>query len=138
MNVSATQRDVLRLLDKGWYIVELTPAKYTKAPYRLRKGGIILEERSIMNLEVQELKYKDYYDYLEGIHGNESSITYERICQVLDPNDKWKRTYLLKPEHIQFSENKNIFIYPIAIAGYMYISYYRNNQFYFGEKAERE
>src|ERR1019366_5578082 len=65
-------------------------------------------------------KYKDYYDYLQGVYGVDEKIIYERI-------DGKKSLY--KPV---FTPNK-LETFVFAICGYIYVVNIYNGKFYFGQ-----
>lgn len=65
--------------------------------------------------------FKDYYDYQIGIHGIDGMVVYERYCK-------------LKPYHLCTSDPKIYCCYIIAFCGTLYVIYYYDGKFYFGEE----
>jgi len=82
-------------------------------------------------------QYKDYYDYLMGIYGQDEKIVYERIIATKNSgykNDgKWVKEGH-KPDHSVLTNN--YYFYRLAICGLIYCVYYYNKKFYFFEKTD--
>lgn len=71
--------------------------------------------------------FRDYYDYLMGIYGQDPKIAYERICLSLHKG-KWIKSGIFKPYHLLSPERFEF--YMLAIGGTCYCIFYYNNKFY--------
>lgn len=82
--------------------------------------------------------FKDYYDYLQGIYGQDEKIVYERIVATKNNgykrDDKWVKQGH-KPDHSVLTND--YYFYRLAICGLLYCVYYYNKKFYFFSKSEQ-
>lgn len=79
-------------------------------------------------------KYKDFYDYLQGIYGRDEKIVYERHPKGTDG--------LFVPDYIKSPGtefdwdsmgNKRVFFNKLHICGKIYCVHYYDGNFYFGD-----
>lgn len=84
-------------------------------------------------------KFKDYYDFLQGIYGIDEKIIYERHCEHKHTgSDRWEKGGVYKPLHISLKERHDgpDFL-PIAVCGIIHCVYYYKGKFYFGKEVEQ-
>lgn len=64
--------------------------------------------------------FRDYYDHQIGVHGIDGMVVYERYCKD-------------KPYHLSFSNPILYCCYILAFCGTLYVIYYYEGKFYFGD-----